>query len=93
LDAFLTLGIDKSRKVLKVPELWFIDSRLGADRKRCTHLGDNHADLTRRNLHHWMSLNGIKRPELEPETGHEQGYLVASLASKSDNIPATEFSP
>ena len=52
LDALLAAALGEGGQVIEVAELRLVGRRLGADGQVPAHLGDDHADLARRDLHH-----------------------------------------
>ena len=69
-------------------ELRLVDRRLGAGGQRRADLGDDQADVVRRDLDPGVPLDLEDGPELEPEPGHEQVGLVAGFALEGDQLVA-----
>ena len=49
-------------------------------------LGDDEADVVRRDLHPGVALDLEDRPQLEPQPGHQQVGLVAGLAVEGEQL-------
>ncbi|MEZ5217971.1 MAG: hypothetical protein R2715_15610 [Ilumatobacteraceae bacterium] len=90
LHALLAAVLDERADVGEVAERRVVASALGTDRQRPTHLGDDHTDLPRRNLHPRELAHGVDRPQLEAEARHQELGLIAGLAGEGDGIVVVE---
>jgi hypothetical protein len=77
---------EEGGQVGEIPELLLVPRRLGAVGQRLADLGDDHADLVGGDLHPGELLYRVDRPELEPQTGHEQDGLIAGLPVEGDRV-------
>src|SRR5262249_8344917 len=93
LNALLPTVLTERRNILEIAELVLVDRRLRTDRQGVANLRDDHADLTRRNLHHRRPRHRIDRPELESQAGSQQLGLIAGLALEGDGVSVAQFLP
>src|SRR5207245_1097301 len=67
LHTLLAVFFDEDVEVGKVTELWFVHSRLRADRKWLSNLRNDHADLSRGHLYPRVFRHCVYQPKLEAQ--------------------------
>ncbi len=91
LHTLLPAAIDERVDVRVVTELGLVDTALVTDRQLLADLGDDHTDLTGGYLHPRELLHTEDRPQLEPQTRHQELRLVTRLALEGDRVVVCEL--
>ena len=93
LHTLLTTVGQERAEVAEVAERLAVLGALRTDRDRVADLGDDDAEFAGRHLHPRVLGDRVHRPQLEPQTGHEQRGLIAGLPVQGDRVAVREAAP